>query len=60
MNADSFKLTLEQEFHMKLMEQASYNLNHDQMRDLLLQVSQQLMIKDNVIRDLVKQTLLAV
>lgn len=53
-----FTLTLEQEFQIKMMENLAQEMSRDQMLELLLQVSEQLMVKDNVIRDLMKKEVL--
>ncbi len=58
MESNPFSLTLEQEFQIKMMENLAQEMSRDQMLDLLLQVSQQLMVKDNVIRDLMKKDVL--
>ncbi|MBW4623300.1 MAG: NblA/ycf18 family protein [Cyanosarcina radialis HA8281-LM2] len=55
MNPEIFELTLEQQFQMRLIEQSTDDLNRDQLADMLLEVSRLLMVKDNVIRDLLKQ-----
>jgi hypothetical protein len=54
MESSPFELTLEQQFQMRLMEQSTEELTREQMQDLLIQASRLLMIKDNVIRGLVK------
>jgi hypothetical protein len=54
MESSSFELTLEQQFQMKLMEQSAEHMNLEQVRDLLIQASRLLMVKDNIIRNLVK------
>jgi hypothetical protein len=43
---------------MRLMEEAAQELNCDQLKELLLQSSKLLMVKDNVIRDLVRKVVL--
>lgn len=53
----SFELTLEQQFQMRLMEESASQMSPDQMQKLLLQTVQLLMIKDNVIRNLMKGSL---
>ena len=58
MENTSFELTLEQQFQMRLMEEAAQELNCDQLKELLLQSSKLLMVKDNVIRDLVRKVVL--
>jgi hypothetical protein len=55
MDPSAFELTLEQEFEMRRMQDAAQNMSREQALDLLLQASRLLMLKDNVIRDLVKQ-----
>jgi hypothetical protein len=54
MDASSFELTLEQQFQMRLMEKSAEQMNREQMQELLLQTAKLLMVKDNVIRDLIK------
>jgi Phycobilisome degradation protein nblA len=54
MNSESFELTLEQQFQMRLMEQAAESMSREQMLDMLNQTMRLLMLKDNVIRSLVK------
>jgi Phycobilisome degradation protein nblA len=58
MDSSVFELSLEQEFQIKLMEESSQQLTHDQIQNLLLQASRLLMIKDNVIRSLIKKQIL--
>lgn len=54
MDGSSFELTLEQQFQMRLMEQSAQQMTREQMQDLLIQSARLLMLKDNVIRDLIK------
>lgn len=54
MNSSSFELTLEQQFQMRLMEESAQKMTREQMQDLLIQSARLLMLKDNVIRDLIK------
>jgi hypothetical protein len=54
MDGSSFELTLEQQFQMMLMEQSTQQMTREQMQDLLIQSARLLMLKDNVIRDLIK------
>jgi hypothetical protein len=54
MDTSSFELTLEQQFQMRLMEESAQQMNREQIQDLLLQATRLLMLKDNVIRGLVK------
>ncbi len=53
-----FMLTLEQEFQIRMVENLAQDMSRDQMLELLLQISEQLMVKDNVIRDLMKKEVL--
>lgn len=48
------KLSLEQQFNLKVYEDQVKNLNPQQAQEFLLEVLRQLMIKDNVIRHLLK------
>ena len=54
MDTSAFELTLEQEFQMKLMEESAHNLSREEMQDLLIQTARILMVKDNVIRSMIK------
>lgn len=54
MDGSSFELTIEQQFQMRLMEQSTQQMTREQMQDLLIQSARLLMLKDNVIRDLIK------
>lgn len=50
-----FDLTLEQQFQMKLVEQSAENMNREQMQELLVEISRLLMLKDNIIKGLMKE-----
>ncbi|MBE9116316.1 NblA/ycf18 family protein [Lusitaniella coriacea LEGE 07157] len=54
MNPQSFELTLEQQFQIKIIEDSTDKMSREQMQELLVQVSRLLMVKDNVIRNLMK------
>lgn len=54
MNPQSFELSLEQQFQIKMIEDSTDKMSREQMQDLLVQVSRLLMVKDNVIRNLMK------
>ncbi len=54
MENSPFDLTLEQQFQMKLLEESAQDLSLEQARTILVQTSRLLMLKDNVIRDLLK------
>ncbi|MCC0178932.1 NblA/ycf18 family protein [Waterburya agarophytonicola K14] len=47
-------LTMEQKFKMRIFEESVRAMNPDEARDLLLQASKLLMLKDNIIKDLMK------
>lgn len=59
MDSSFFELSLEQQFQMRLIEESVSNLNRQQMEDLLLQTSRLLMLKDNAIRNLMKQGIIS-
>lgn len=48
-------LSMEQEFNLKAYESQVKSLSQDQAQELLLEVMRQLMIKENVVRHLMKQ-----
>ncbi len=54
MDSTMFELSLEQQFQMRLMQESAQDLSRDQMMDMLMQTSRMLMVKDNIIRNLVK------
>lgn len=58
MDTTSFTLSLEQQFQMRLMEESAQNLSREQMQELLIQTVRLLMVKDNVIRNLMKGCLI--
>jgi Phycobilisome degradation protein nblA len=58
MDANSFHLTLEQQFQMRLMEQSAESLTREQLLEMVIQSSRLLMVKDNIIRGLVKDVVL--
>ncbi len=49
------KLSLEQSFNLKVYEEQVKGLSQDQAQTFLLEVLRQLMIKENVIKHLLKQ-----
>jgi Phycobilisome degradation protein nblA len=55
---NAFKLTLEQEFLISIAKQSAEDMSHAQMLDLLMETARLAMIKDNIIRDLMKEKLL--
>jgi uncharacterized protein YaaW (UPF0174 family) len=58
MNINSFSLNLEQEFQMKLVEDSVRKMDREQMSELLIDLARIVMIKDNAIRDLLKEQIL--
>lgn len=59
MNVEKFELTLEQQFEMRRIQDSVHLMTEEQMRETLIQASRLLMVKDNVIRSLVKHNLSA-
>ncbi|GEM_PF-1066190 len=58
MNINSFSLNLEQEFQMKLVGDSVLKMDREQMSGLLIDLVRIGMIKDNAIRDLLKNDIL--
>lgn len=54
MAPECFELSLEQQFNVKALELSTQNLSLDRMRELLIELSKQLIVKDNVLRHLIK------
>ena len=54
MAPECFELSLEQQFNVRAIELDIHNLSLDQMRELLVEMSRQLLVKDNVLRHLIK------
>ena len=60
MNADfpnfelNLDLSLEQQFKIKIFEQSIAAMNSEEARSLLLEASKLLMVKDNIIKGLMK------
>lgn len=52
MDSSSYELTLEQQFQMRLMEESAHGMTREQALDLLIEASRLMMIKDNLIKDL--------
>jgi hypothetical protein len=53
----SLELSLEQKFNLKLYEDQIKDLSQEQAQTFLLEVLRQLMIKDNVIRSLLRHSM---
>jgi uncharacterized protein YaaW (UPF0174 family) len=47
---EQFNLTLEQQFQMKLVEDSVEHMNSQQMKEMIVQLSQIIMMKDNAVR----------
>lgn len=55
MDPNALELTVEQEFEIRRIQQEMQNISQEQAHNLLLQVSKLLMVKDNLIKDLMKK-----
>ena len=53
----SANLSLEQEFNLKLFADVVQNLPPEQTKEFLIELNQQMMIRENLYRDLLKQYL---
>lgn len=51
-------LSLEQKFNLKLYEEQVQNLSADESQRFLLEVLRQLMVKDNMVKHLLKERLM--
>lgn len=60
MDSSTFDLTLEQKFHMQLMERSVDVLTREQIESLFLETSRLLMLKENIIKGLMKDKLLGI
>lgn len=54
MSPESFNLTLEQKFEVQRMRSELQNMPREQVVQELLQVARLLMVKDNLIKSLIK------
>jgi hypothetical protein len=57
MNSNAFELSLEQQFQLQCLQQEYQGLDRDAVINHLLDAMQQLMVRDNLIRDLMKKSL---
>ncbi|MDX2215911.1 MAG: NblA/ycf18 family protein [Oculatellaceae cyanobacterium bins.114] len=55
MDPKAFELTMEQQFEFQRLQFEFQDLDHNQVIYQLMEAAQQLMIKDNLIRDLLKK-----
>ena len=49
------KLTLEQQFHLHILQKSIEKLPPEQARDFLLEAFRQMMVKDNWVRQMFKE-----
>ncbi len=56
MSPECFELSIEQQFNIRTIELNTLNLTPAQLRELFVEISRQLIIKDNVIRHLMKKS----
>jgi hypothetical protein len=54
MSPECFELSMEQQFNMRAIELNTLSLSPEQLRELFVEISRQLIVKDNVIRHLMK------
>jgi hypothetical protein len=58
MDIKMFELTLEQMFELQCLQYEFQGLEREQVISYLVDTMEQLMVKDNLIRDLMKRTVL--
>jgi len=56
-NNEAFNLSLEQKFQLQCLQQEYQDLDREQTVNYLLETMQQIMVRDNLIRDLMKKSL---
>jgi hypothetical protein len=49
------ELTLEQQFNLKIYQEQVKSLSHEESQEFLLEVLRQLMVKDNMLKHVMKQ-----
>jgi hypothetical protein len=54
---ECFELSTEQQFRLRTIELNTTDLSPDKLRELFVEISRQLIVKDNIIRHLVKNSL---
>ncbi|WP_009543103.1 NblA/ycf18 family protein [Crocosphaera subtropica] len=57
MDAKTFELSMEQQFQLQCLQQEFQDLEREQVIDYLIDTMQQIMARDNLIRDLMKNDL---
>jgi hypothetical protein len=55
MNLPNIELSMEQKFQLQVYERQAQHLTVQQAREFLLEVTRQLMIKENLIKDLMNR-----
>ncbi|MFM7189923.1 MAG: NblA/ycf18 family protein [Microcystaceae cyanobacterium] len=55
MDSKAFELSLEQQFQLQCLHQEFHGLERDDVINHLLETMQQLMVRDNLIRDCMKK-----
>ena len=50
----SAQLTIEQQFKLQVLKEQVQNLSHEQAQEYLIEVFRQLMVKDNLVKHLLK------
>lgn len=58
--ANSFQLTLEQQFKLQIFQEEIKNLTKEQAQEYLLELFRQIMIKDNLNKSLLKERLFGI
>ncbi|MGK7941530.1 MAG: NblA/ycf18 family protein [Crocosphaera sp.] len=57
MDANVFELSIEQQFKLQCLHQEFQDLEREEVIDYLLDTMQQIMARDNLIKDLMKNSL---
>ncbi|MGA1621363.1 MAG: NblA/ycf18 family protein [Synechocystis sp.] len=57
MTNDAFNLSMEQKFQLQCLQKEYQGLDREQTVNFLLETMQQIMVRDNLIRDLMKKSL---
>ncbi len=57
MDQDALNLSLEQKFQLQCLQNEYGDLDREQIVNFLLETMQQIMVRDNLIRDLMKKSL---
>jgi hypothetical protein len=57
MSPECFELSTEQLFRLRMIELNTTDLSADKLRELFVEISRQLIVKDNIIRHLIKSSI---